>query len=187
MSTLTSATARSPRYTLLRRWPSALGLAAAVFQLATGADRETAAIVVSVATLCYLGAAALDRRWIAWAGIVGASLLVTVGELVGLVWWGTVVLNAAALVGIGLLGGVPRRPLTAQAVAVLAFGGLAVAALFLTPQVGLVLAGVVLASHAGWDVVHHRRDMVVHRSLAEFCIFLDVPLGLGVILIGLTG
>ncbi len=31
------------------------------------------------------------------------------------------------------------------------------AALFLAPRVGLVLADVVLASHAVWDVVHYRR------------------------------
>jgi len=39
-----------------------------------------------VAALCYLGAAALDRPWVAWAGIVGGSLVVVASELVSLVW-----------------------------------------------------------------------------------------------------
>jgi hypothetical protein len=51
-----------------------------------------------------------------------------------------------------------------------------------------VAAGVVLASHAVWDLVHLRSGRVVPRSLAEFCIALDVPLGLGfVLLAALTG
>lgn len=188
MSTSSPSTARLPPHALLlQRWPTALGLAAAASQLATGANRETAAIVVSVAALCYLAAAALDRRWIAWAGIVGGSLLVVVGQLFGLVWWHVLGVTAAVLVGIGLLGREPRRPLTAQTLAVLGFGGLAVVALVLAPEVGLVLAGTALASHAIWDVVHHRRNEVVSRSLAEFCVVLDVVLGLGVIVIGLSG
>ena len=44
------------------------------------------AIAVCVAALCYLGAAALGRPWVAWAGIVGGSLVVVASELVGLVW-----------------------------------------------------------------------------------------------------
>ena len=44
------------------------------------------AIAVCVAALCYLGAAALDRPWVAWAGIVGGSLVVVASELVSLVW-----------------------------------------------------------------------------------------------------
>ncbi len=61
------------------------------------------------------------------------------------------------------------------------------AALFLAPRVGLVLAGLVLASHAVWDVVHYRRNQVVPRSLAEFCMLLDVPLGVGFIVLAVIG
>lgn len=172
---------------VLRRWPSAVGLLTAVAALVLVHDRETAAISVGVATLCYLGAAALDRRWVAWAGIVVGSVLVPVGELVGLRWWGAFGIVAAALVVIGLVLGVPRRPLTAQAVAMAGYGVLAVTALFVAPTAGLVLAGVVLACHAIWDAVHYRRNTVVLRSLAEFCMFLDVPLGGGLVVIGLLG
>jgi hypothetical protein len=40
-------------------------------------------------------------------------------------------------------------------------------------------------AHAVWDAVHLRRGVVVPRSLAEACIFLDVPLGIAVIALAL--
>jgi hypothetical protein len=171
---------------LLRRWPTALGFGAAIAVLLAVADRDTVATCVGVAVLCYLGAAALGRPWIAWAGVLGGSVLVTVGELVGVGRWVALGAAAVVLVAAAVVLGVPRRPVLAQTVALLAFGGLALTALALDPRAGLVLAGLTLAAHAGWDVVHHRRNTVVPRSLAEACIALDVPLGLGVVLIGLV-
>lgn len=185
---VTTMTADRARWTgaLLHRWPSVLGFLAAGFQLATGANREAVAITVSVATLCYLAAAALNRPWIAWAGIGGGSLVVVAGELAGLPWWTAIGIAAAALLAIGLLGGAPRPALTAQSAALLGFGGLALVGLFVAPRAGMVLAGLALASHAGWDIVHYRRNEVVPRSLAEFCVVLDVPLGLALVLLAFT-
>jgi len=77
--------------------------------------------------------------------------------------------------------------LAAQVAAMVGYGGLALLALSVAPRVGAVLAGVVLAAHAGWDVAHYRRDRVVPRSLAEFCMVLDVLLGLGFVGLALTG
>jgi hypothetical protein len=171
---------------LLHRWPSALGLLAAGAAIATGANRESVAITLCLATLCYLGAAALNRPWIAWAGILGGSLVVVAGELAGLPWWSAVGITAAVLVAIGLIGNAPRPALTAQTAALLGFGGLAVAALFIAPRTGTVLVGLAMAGHAGWDLVHYWRDAVVSRSLAEFCLLLDIPLGLALIVLALT-
>ncbi|MED7826124.1 hypothetical protein [Streptomyces chiangmaiensis] len=169
------------RHAVLYRWPSALGLAAAVLQLATGVERESVAIVLCVATLCYLGAAALNRPWIAWAGVAGGSAVVVVSELAGLVWWGGVGVAALTLVVVGLVTRVARPALTAQTVALLGYGCLAVAALFLAPRLGLALAGLVLVAHAAWDLLHYLRNEVVPKSLAEFCMLLDVPLGFGAV------
>jgi hypothetical protein len=172
---------------VLRRWPSALGLAVAALQLALDPDTETVATVIGVAALCYLAAAALDRRWVAWAGCVVFTLVVVAGEAIGLAWWAVGGVLALALVVAGLLLGVPRPPLTAQTAALIAYGGVAVAALFLAPRVGLVLAGVALVCHSVWDAIHYRRNQVVHRSLAEFCVLLDVPLGVGAIVLAMAG
>jgi hypothetical protein len=190
MNTLTSAATRSDTpgwQALLHRWPSALGLAVAVLQLAFGGDRESVAIVVGAALLCYLGAAALNRRWVAWAGIPGGTVVVFVSKLTGVPWWIGIGVVAIALVVVGLVIRAPRPALTAQTGAMLGYGSLAVTALFLAPRVGLVLAGLVLAAHGIWDLVHYRRDRVVSRSLAEFCMLLDVPLGVGVILLAFVG
>jgi hypothetical protein len=172
--------------TLLHRWPTALGLAAAVLQLVVGVDRESVAIVICVAALCYLGAAALNRPWIAWAGVVGGTLVVFASGWVGLTWWAGLGIVAVLLVVVGLLGRAPRPPLTAQTSALLGYGGVAVAALFFAPRLGLVLAGVALAAHAVWDVIHFRRNWVVPRSLAEFCVVLDVPLGVGAVILAIV-
>ncbi|KAE8762898.1 hypothetical protein GB883_17010 [Georgenia thermotolerans] len=171
---------------LLRRWPSALGLGVATLLLATGAaERDTLAITVTAAAVCYLAAAALGRPWVAWASIAGASLVLVVGELAGLPWWVGLALTGLALVVVGLWRGAPR-PTLVQAAALLGFGALAVVALIVEPRAGLVLAGLTLAGHAFWDAIHHRRDQVVSRSLAEACMLLDVPLGLGCIGLGLA-
>ncbi|WP_212820004.1 hypothetical protein [Polymorphospora rubra] len=172
---------------LAHRWPSVVGLAAATLVLANGANRETLATIVSVAALCYLGAAAFDRPWVAWAGVGGASVVVVVSELAGLPWWVGIAVVAGVLVVVGLVGRVPRPALTAQTLALLGYGGLAVAALHLAPPVGLVLAGVALTAHGIWDVIHYRRNQVVPRSLAEFCVLLDVPLGIGFLVLAAIG
>lgn len=168
---------------ILDRWPSALGLAAAIAVLASAAERETVAISLGVATLCYLGAAALDRRWVGWAGVLGGSLIVVLSEVAGLAWWAGIGIMALVLIVIGVLMRVPRIPLTAQTLAMLGYGGVAVAALLLAPQAGLVLAGLALAAHGIWDLIHYRRDQVVNRSLAEACMLLDIPLGIGVVVL----
>jgi putative effector of murein hydrolase LrgA (UPF0299 family) len=56
-----------------------------------------------------------------------------------------------------------------------------VLALAFSPVVGAVLASLALIAHAVWDVLHYRKNAVVPRSLAEFCMFFDVPLGVAVI------
>lgn len=179
--------AAAPEWWLLQRWPSALGLGVAVLLLATGAaSRDTLAIGVTAAAFCYFAAAALGRPWVAWASVVGASLVVVASEAAGLVWWAGLGMLALALLVIGLLSGA-HRPTLVQAVALAGYGTLAVVTLAMEPRAGLVLAGVALASHAVWDAVHYRRDDVVPRSMAEACLLLDVPLGLGCMALSLWG
>jgi hypothetical protein len=181
-----SATEVAP-HPILSRWPAALGVAVAALQLVTGASRDTVTITLVLALLCYLAAAALGRRWIAWAGIPGGALVVLGTELIGLPWWIGVGIVGVALVIIGLVSRVPRPALTAQTIAMAGYGSAAVFTLFLAPQIGLLLAGLLLAGHAVWDVIHYRRNQVVSRSLAEFCVVLDLLLGGGAVIIALIG
>ncbi|MFC9971017.1 hypothetical protein ACFVH6_08965 [Spirillospora sp. NPDC127200] len=148
---------------------------------------EAVALTVTVAASCYLAAAALGQRWIAWAGVLSGSLVAVAGELAGIAWWLGISAYAVVLVLVGLLRRASVRPLTAQGVAMVGFGGLAVAAVLVSPRLGLAMAGVTLAAHAGWDYVHWRRNEVVPRSLSEFCIVLDVLFGVAAVVLALTG
>jgi hypothetical protein len=187
VSTSTTAENATRSHGLLHRWPAALGLTIAGVQLATDPDAETVSTVIAVAALCYLAAAALDRRWIAWAGCVVFPPIVIASIELDLAWWAVVGAVALILVVAGLILRVPRPPLTAQTLALLGYGGVAVTAVYLEPRVGLALAGAALAGHAVWDVIHYRRNQVVKRSLAEFCVFLDVPLGVAAIVLAIIG
>ncbi|GAA0519709.1 hypothetical protein Ade02nite_80890 [Paractinoplanes deccanensis] len=172
---------------LRNRWPAALGFAAAVLVLIFAADRETASTAVLVAALCYLGAAAFARRWVAWAGVVGFSVVVTAAQFMEISSWVALAVVGVVLLGLGFIVGVPRRPLVAQAAAAVGYGIFAVVALYVPETAGGVMAGLALAAHAGWDTVNFARNTVVPRSLSEACMALDVPLGIGVAVIAVAG
>lgn len=177
----THARASTGARALLARWPSLLGLVAAVVVLLAGADRTTVGITVAVAAICYLAAAALDRPWAAWAAIPATTVVIFGGGLLGVQPLVSLAVVATVLVGVGLVTRAPRAALTAQGVALLVYGGLVVVGLAVAPTVGLVLVAVTLVGHGGWDLLHLRRGIVVPGSLAEACIFLDVPLGFAVL------
>jgi hypothetical protein len=179
------STTAAHRHRVLGRWPAALGLAAAAGYLLTGVDRDTIATVLTVALLCYLAAAAFGLPWLAWATIPGGILVAVAGGLLGVEPWISLGVVAALLVVVGLFGGASRSALTAQAAAMLAYGSVATVGLFVAPVAGLVLAASALIAHGVWDVIHYRRDAVVPRSLAEFCVWLDVPLGVGALVLAM--
>jgi hypothetical protein len=125
-------------------------------------------------------------RWVAWAAIPIASALVVAGRLVEIGPWFVLGGVSAVLVIIGLALGASRTALAAQSFAMIAYGGVGLIALTLGPVTGAVLASLVLMTHAVWDVIHYRRNEVVPRSLAEACIFFDVPLGAAVVVLMLS-
>jgi hypothetical protein len=112
---------------------------------------------------------------------------VVAGALIGIDPWFVLGGASVVLVVLGLMLGASRTALAAQSVAFVAYGGVAVAALALGPTAGAVLASLALMAHAIWDVIHYRRNAVVPRSLAEACIFFDVPLGVAIIVLALAG
>ncbi|WP_182526546.1 hypothetical protein [Nocardioides dongkuii] len=163
-----------------------IGLTAAALQIANGVEVEVVAIVLVAASLCYLAAAALERRWVAWATIIGATVVVFVSEALGLPWWTGTASAGAVLVAVAALRRARTTAVTTQTLALAAYGGAATLSVQLSPTAGLLLVGAALAAHAVWDVAHWRRDAVVPRSLAEFCVFLDVPLGVAAVIVALT-
>ncbi len=154
--------------------------------ITNGTTTLTPASAMGVAALCYLAAAATKTRWVSWLGVPVFSGLAFAGLLGFLPWWLLFVVAGALLLAVGVTVGAGRVTMV-QAAAMLGFFGLAVVALYLAPRVGLALAGAVLATHAVWDVWHYLRNAVVSRSMAIFCIGLDVSIGILCVGLAISG
>jgi hypothetical protein len=152
-----------------------VGVTAATGRTWQDAVAEDPMTAVGVAALCYLTAAVTGVRWTGWLVALPASAIPVVSDLVDTPRWIVFAVVGAVLAGLGLVGG--KRSTWPQAAAMIGYFGVAAGALYLEPRVGLVLAGLALAAHAGWDLVHYRRDIVVNRSLALWCIGLDLTMG----------
>ena len=169
---------------LMHRWPTALGIvvaALAAFDLEDGLEFAALAVLMP---LVYLGAAALDRRWSAWVVLLaGLALAFFIPSTSGVV--PSVVLLVAALVFLvlGVVRGQLVKPsgLTLQAGGMLAFGSIALVALYVKPDLGGKLVGIAILGHAAWDAYHYLRSRVVLRSYAEFCAVLDLLLGAAIL------
>jgi hypothetical protein len=71
--------------------------------------------------------------------------------------------------------------LTLEALGIIAFGVLALGALVVDQQFAKYLLAAAFFGHAAWDFAHHRADRVVPRWYAEFCIVIDVIIGVGIL------
>jgi hypothetical protein len=164
---------------LLARWPSVVGLAALVASSADGVNAHITAMVIMIAALCYLTAAAVGWRpagWIAVPVITGLTLIAMVTAIDAIV---LLLVLAAAMVVVGLIR-LPRsgwRELGLQAAGFVGFAAVGLTAMMVTPVLAAHLAALAAIGHGVWDLVHHRRDKVVNRSLTEFCMVLDFGLG----------
>ena len=150
-----------------------------------GVTADAPMTAVGIATLCYLAAAVTGLRWMAWLWVAVGTALIFVARLIDVPRWWVLALAGVALAVIGFI----RRPAvtTPQTLAMVGYFGVAVVALFLAPRVGLALAGLALLTHAIWDVVHYRRNIVVGRSLAIWCIGLDVVAGVTCVVLAILG
>ena len=106
-----------------QHWPVAVGVLGAAFAAIASPDRETVVISLLVALICYLAAAALGLRWVAWAAIPVASALVVAGALIGIEPWFVLGGVAIALLIVGLVARASRTALAAQSLALVAYRG----------------------------------------------------------------
>ncbi len=164
--------------------PVLVGVLCAAGFLLGPVSADMPATIVGIAALAYLSAAATERRAAAWV-FVGVGTVVKVGAEVADVSWIPPILGLGVLLaGYGLLR--RRSGTLIQSAAMLGYLGLAVVALLVGPSAGLALAGAVLAAHALWDMWHYRRDAVVHRPLALWCIGLDITAGTACVVLAAT-
>ena len=169
----------------MHRWPTAsLGIAVAALAAFDLQDGLGFAALIVLMALVYLGAAALDRRWSAWAvllaGIPIAFFIPSTSEVVP-----SVVLLVAALVFLvlGVARGQLGKPagLPLQTAGMLAFGSTALVALYVDQNLSGTLVAIALIGHAAWDAYHFLQNRVVSRSYAEFCAVLDLLLGAAIL------
>jgi hypothetical protein len=150
-----------------------------------GTTAMTPSTAVGVAALCYLVAAVTGIRWMAWVALPFCSGLPFLAMLLGTEAWVPITAAGVVLVIIGLVRS--RRATVIQAIAMAGFFGVSIIAFWLDPRTGLALAGLTLAAHAGWDVWHYRRDAVVSRSVAVWCLGLDLTVGAICLVLAILG
>ena len=68
-----------------------------------------------------------------------------------------------------------------ETLGVIGFGALALGALVVDRDFATDLLAAAFFGHAAWDFAHHRADKVVPRWYAEFCIVLDLIIGVGIL------
>jgi len=179
----------NPLRAILRRWPTAAGIAFAAFMavdLAAGADL---APILAASGLVYLGAAALGKRSAAWPMFLVTFVIIGAAGFTPYESYATwSLIGLAVLMTVyGLLRGAarPAEGLPLQAIAMAAFGGIAATVLLVGGDLGAYLVAAGLLGHAAWDVHHHRTERVVARSMAEFCFFLDTLIAIAMVVVAL--
>ena len=149
---------------LLARWPTAVGVAVLA---ASGPDSHVAAMIIILASMCYLAAAALGSRRSGWIVALLASVMVGIAMATAL---DAIVLLLAAGVAFGVYGllrgsRIDRRELGIQAAGFVGYSAIGLVAMTVGPVLAAHLAALAAIGHGVWDVIHHRRDKVVTRSL----------------------
>ena len=171
----------------LQWWPTLAGLALAgfvAFDLPSGTD---AAAILAASGLVYLGAAALQKPSAAWPLFFLTVVVITASRLGWINVEATWILLGLALL-LAVYGAVRRatRPLGGlplQTIAMVVVGAMAGGALVVNENVGAYLVAAGLLGHAAWDLYHHRARKVVTRSLAEFCLVLDLLLAVAIVIV----
>jgi hypothetical protein len=181
-----ASTGRLPA--IAHRWPSLLGLALAVFTLLDVDDGRGLAFVVFLAALIYLGTALLGKPRSVWTLFVLSTAASVTLERLGIGAWPGLIGAALCLIVLGLAGGLLRRPLlsAAQVPFMVVFGGAALLGLTLSPVAGSLVVAAALIGHAVQDALVRRDRRVVATSMAEFCMVLDLVLGVSIVVLTLT-
>jgi hypothetical protein len=173
----------------LQWWPAALGVALAAFIAYDLTNGRDLANVLAAAGFVYLGAAALEKRTLAW------PLFIFTFIIIGIVQAGFGAYNptwvfvalAALFFIYGAIRGAWRQleglPLQTAIMAAIAI--LAAIAFGIDPALGAYLVAAGLLGHAALDVWLFLKNKVVVRSMTEFCFVLDTLLAIAIVVVTL--
>ncbi|MGS2647043.1 hypothetical protein [Streptosporangium sp. LJ11] len=175
-------TSRSRWKAVLRHWPIALAVGLSAARLATGSSAgevTSLAEILPLLALLYLLVAKIRRPEASWPLLLALVVLYMVLRALDVV--AVPVVFAALALAVMVWGGVAgdlRRSgaFRAQALGMIGFGALALAALVTEPDLGRYLVAAGWFLHGLWDFVHLRRKAVVSRSYAEWCGVFDILL-----------
>lgn len=181
---MTTTGERTVLRTVWQRWPSALALVIGGLMILGGPADETThnltEVLLQLPVIYLVIAAARQPRW-SWA-IFGVLFVVYAVLRMQEFVEPTIVFLAVALAAI-IWGAGHRAPhLGLQIVGMVLFGGIALAAFAVHPDLARYLLAAGWFGHAAWDAYHLYRDRVVHRTYAELCGVLDLVVVTGLLL-----
>ena len=173
----------------LQWWPALLGAALAAFIAYDLADGRDLANVLAAAGFVYLGAAALEKRTLAWPLFIFTFIVIGIVQAGFGAYnptWLFVALAAIAFVW-GAIRGAWRQPegLPLQTAIMIAIAILAAVSFTIDPAIGAYLVAAGLLGHAVLDVWLFVTGKVVVRSMTEFCFVLDTLLAIAIVIITL--
>jgi hypothetical protein len=163
---------------VLRRWPTAVGLACGFLSALDGNDGDSSGLAqaLPLLALLYLVVAAIGRRRATWAvfgALIVPFIVLRALDLVDTTLVIAAVALAASIWGAGH-GRHKQRAFQAQFAGMIGFGALALVGLAVEPEISRYVVAVGWLAHGIWDFVHLAKDKVVSRSYAEWCGVLDI-------------
>ncbi len=184
---LSTPSRRSSVAVVLTFWPAVVGAAFGIFLLLTDDSDSVDGVILPLvlATAAYALIAFLGRPAWSWSLLGVVVVIDLVAEAMSLssgAWRMAAVTFFLVVAGLVLnrWSAAPTE-MRWQPWGATAFTVAAVAALGLDAGVGRVVIALSLLGHAAWDIAHWRRKAVVSRSLAQWCAFLDLTLGTGIL------
>jgi len=170
---------------ILHRWPTVLAVAFAFLVAYDLEDGSVLYFILLISALCYLAAAALNRRRVPWAVLLLSIPAVVAMRALGIEPAVGLLVAAVIFLGLGLarwrqraLWGMPL-----QTFGMFAFGAIGLAVMFVDADLGAYLVAAGLIGHGVWDVIHYWANKVAVRSFAEWCAVYDILLGAAVLIL----
>jgi hypothetical protein len=167
------ARSRSIGRFLLHRWPTALAIGLELLSWGIGLVR--AGQILPLLPALYVIVTVLRRRGASWPVLIASFALLVLLQLQSWVNPTVVILAvASAIAVVGFRRPAGRAELLLQTGGLVLFGGLALVGLVVAPEIARYVLAAGWLGHGLWDAVHLRRDAVVSRSYAEWCLVLDI-------------
>lgn len=173
---------------LAHRWPSWLAILLAALNAGDPGSVGGLSEALLLFALGYLAAAVIRRRQATWV-----IAMIGVGGLAALSlqsWVEPSVVLVVVAFSFFIWGAIrgqlwPPGILMLETAGMVIFAAIALAAVAVSPDLGLYFVAAGWAGHAIWDFVHWRANKVVSRSFAEWCGVFDLLGAVSIIIVAI--